>query len=149
MTQLTASELRWSHVGLNCRDQSRTEEFYVRWFGFRRVRVVEADGTKVVFLRSGDVYLELFGTNADPAFEPSKDGPQYPGTARHLAFQVDNVDAFLAAADGLLSITLGPLAFDRFIPGWKTVWVADPDGVVIEVSQGYVDQDPDELAQFD
>jgi glyoxylase I family protein len=133
---------RWSHVGLNCRDQAVTEEFYTRWFGFRRARVVEADGMRVVFLRRGDAYLELFGTVAVPAFETSGDGPAQPGAARHLAFQVDDVDAFLAAAGGRLPVSLGPLRFDRFIPGWKTVWVRDPDGIVVEVSQGYQDQDP-------
>lgn len=139
---------RWSHVGLNCRDQRATEEFYTRWFGFRRARVVEADGVRVVFLRCGDAYLELFASNADPAAEAGADGPQNPGTARHLAFQVADVDAFLARAGGALPISLGPLMFEEFIPGWKTVWVTDPDGIVVEVSQGYVDQSAAELRQF-
>jgi glyoxylase I family protein len=38
-------------------------------------------------------------------------------------------------------ITLGPLAFDDFIPGWKTAWVKDPEGNIIEITQGYVDQE--------
>ncbi|MFD7341593.1 VOC family protein [Streptomyces violascens] len=140
--------VRWAHVGLNCRDQKATEEFYSRWFGFSRARVVEADGSRVVFLRSGPVYLELFLTEAEPAFDTVNDGPDNPGAARHLAFQVDDVDAFLAAADGELKVTLGPLAFDEFIPGWKTVWVSDPDGLVIEVSQGYTDQSTEELRTY-
>ncbi|MFC0547841.1 VOC family protein [Kutzneria chonburiensis] len=144
----TAVAVRWAHVGLNCRDQRVTEEFYVRWFGFQRARVVEADGVRVVFLRHDNVYLELFGTDAKPAQDTENDGPQNPGTVRHLAFQVDDVDAFLARADGRLPVSLGPLRFDEFIPNWKTVWVTDPDGVVIEVSQGYVDQDPAELARI-
>jgi glyoxylase I family protein len=140
--------VRWSHVGLNCVDQARTEEFYTRWFGFRRARVVEADGARVVFLRSADVYLELFPTSAEALFETTADGPANPGTARHLAFQVADVDAFLADAAGALPVSLGPLEFGEFIPGWKTVWVTDPDGVVIEVSQGYVDQPREELARY-
>ncbi|MGW5200579.1 VOC family protein [Streptomyces spiralis] len=140
--------LRWSHVGLNCRDQKATEEFYTRWFGFARARVVEADGTRVIFLRRDQVYLELFPSSAEPIFATVADGPQHPGVARHLAFQVDSVDTFLDAAGDALDITLGPLAFDAFIPGWKTVWVKDPDGVVVEVSQGYTDQDPAELAGY-
>ena len=139
--QEAAATVRWSHVGLNCRDQDATEAFYRDWFGFRRARLVTGEDWKVVFLRRGDAYLELFGTDADSAFETKADGPQHPGTARHLAFQVDDVDAFLAAADGRLPITLGPLAFDEYIPGWKTVWISDPDGVVIEVSQGYHDEE--------
>jgi glyoxylase I family protein len=144
-TPITA---RWSHVGLNCRDQAATERFYTRWFGFRRARVVEADGDRVVFLRAGDVYLELFRSAADPLLEPADDGPANPGLARHLAFQVEDVDAFLAAGGDELDICLGPLSFDAFIPGWRTVWVSDPDGVVIEVSQGYVDQTEQELAAY-
>jgi glyoxylase I family protein len=26
-------------------------------------------------------------------------------------------------------------------PGWRTVWLADPDGNIVEISQGYTDQD--------
>lgn len=148
MTTSAPAGLRWSHVGLNCRDQKATEDFYTRHFGFARARVVEADGVRVVFLRNGPVHLELFATDADALFTTAKDGPDNPGTARHLAFQVDDVDAFLAAADGELEQLLGPLAFDEFIPGWKTVWVSDPDGIVLEVSQGYTDQSTDELATY-
>lgn len=139
---------RWSHVGLNCRDQAATEEFYTRWFGFRRARVVQAGDVRVIFLRAGDVYLELFPTEREPLFETAADGPANPGTARHLAFQVPDVDAFLARADGALPVSLGPLGFDEFIAGWRTVWVTDPDGVVVEVSQGYTDQSAEELAVY-
>jgi glyoxylase I family protein len=37
-------------------------------------------------------------------------------------------------------ITLGPLSFDDFIPGWKTVWLKDPEGNIVEISQGYQDE---------
>lgn len=132
--------VRWAHVGLNCRDQRRTEQFYRELFGFRRARVVSADGVQVVFLRQGDVYLELFDSSGEALEVSTGDGPARPGVVRHLAFQVDNLDAFLDAAGPGLDISLGPLAFDEFIPGWRTVWLKDPDGVVVEVSQGYTDQ---------
>ncbi|WFE62841.1 VOC family protein [Micromonospora sp. WMMD714] len=138
--------MRWSHVGLNCADQAATEAFYTRWFGFRRARVVRAGDEEVIFLKSGPVYLELFASATPPAFPAEKDGPTHRGSVRHLAYQVDSVDDFLAAARGELTVTLGPLSFDEFIPGWRTVWVSDPDGVVVEVSQGYTDQAPEELA---
>jgi glyoxylase I family protein len=136
----TSQEVRWSHVGLNCKDQQETEEFYTRWFGFSRARVVEDGDVRVVFLRRGNVYLELFQVTAEPAYPVSNDGPQYNGTVRHIAFQVDDVDDFLSDAAGTLPISLGPLNFDKYIPGWKTVWITDPDGVVVEISQGYTDQ---------
>lgn len=143
----TATSPRWSHVGLNCRDVAATEAFYREWFGFRRARVVHDDHGHVVFLRSGDVYLELFASTAEPFRRPAADGPRHPGVARHLAFQIDDLDAFLARADGRLPVSLGPLAFDDLVPGWRTVWVTDPDGVVVEVGQGYRDQSPEELAK--
>jgi glyoxylase I family protein len=60
---------------------------------------------------------------------------------RHLAFKVDDVDAKLAEMGADAKITLGPLNFDDYIPGWRTVWIADPDGRIVEISQGFVDQD--------
>ncbi|CAM3305804.1 VOC family protein [Kibdelosporangium persicum] len=121
--------MRWSHVALNCLDVARTEEFY-RQFGFSRVAVFG----DIVFLGNGSVHLELFPAPGYPV-AGSGDGPTTPGVVRHLAFQVDDVDAVVAGLDA--EITLGPLTFDEFVPGWRTVWVRDPDGVIVEVSQGF------------
>jgi glyoxylase I family protein len=132
----------FSHVALNCRDPLVVERFYTRHFGFRRARVVPLpDGSQIVFIKAGFVYLELFPAEGErPVLPPTADGYHFPGT-RHLAFQVDDVDAAVAAltADGR-TVTLGPLDFGGFIPGWKTAWVADPEGNIVEVSQGFVDQ---------
>ncbi|MEV7523060.1 VOC family protein [Streptomyces sp. NPDC091371] len=127
-------------MGLNCLDQKTTEEFYTRYFGFSRARVVNLGDSEIVFLRKGDAYLELFaaGTN-EPARTAHDDGPQAPGRMRHLAFQTESVDAFLAEIGDAADVTLGPLDFDDFICGWRTVWLRDPDGVIVEVSQGYED----------
>ncbi|GGN12829.1 glyoxylase I family protein [Actinoplanes campanulatus] len=132
--------VRWAHVGLNCRDQETTERFYHDMFGFERSRVVTAGGTDIVFLRQGDVHLELFDAARESPESFGADGPQHPGMVRHLAFQVEDLDDFLAQVPGDLDVSLGPLAFDEFIPGWRTVWVKDPDGVIVEISQGYTDQ---------
>lgn len=69
-----------------------------------------------------------------------KDGPNYPGF-RHLAFKVNDVLATLEEMGDDARITQKPMDFDDFIPGWRSVWIADPDGRIIEISQGYVDQD--------
>ncbi|MEV7418895.1 VOC family protein [Streptomyces sp. NPDC089919] len=132
--------MRWSHVGLNCTDQKVTEEFYTRWFGFARARVVDLGASQIVFLRKGDAYLELFPADAEPARAAVDDGPRTPGRMRHLAFQTDSVDAFLADLGDGAEVTLGPLDFDDFVCGWRTVWVRDPDGVIVEVSQGFEDE---------
>ena len=134
--------MHWSHVGLNCRDQKATEDFYTRWFGFSRARTVKlgADG-EIVFLRKGDAYLELFAAAEGAGAAPDKDGPGRAGEVRHLAFQTEDVDAFLARIGDAAEVTLGPLGFDDFICGWRTVWLRDPDGVIVEVSQGYHDEE--------
>ncbi|MGH3679959.1 MAG: VOC family protein [Natronosporangium sp.] len=143
MTAPPETDLRWSHVALNCRDQSATEEFYRRWFGFRRARVVPLGDQQIVFLRRGPVYLELFQSpERSPVTAATGDGPPYPGVARHLAFQTDDLDAFLDRIGDAVPASLGPLAFDDVIPGWRSVWFTDPDGMVVEVSQGYRDQEP-------
>jgi glyoxylase I family protein len=134
------SGLRFSHVALNCREPQVIESFYTRHFGFRRARVIPLGADEIVFLRCGDVYLELFkAQGSSPAPAAEGDGPAWPG-CRHIAFQVDNVDAKLAQMGEDARVTLGPLSFDEVIPGWRTAWLADPEGNIVEISQGYRDQ---------
>ena len=130
----------FSHVSLNCTDPIAVERFYTKHFGFSRARVIPLGQEQIVFLRSGNVHLELFSTKEKrPGPAPGKDGPSSPGV-RHIAFKVDSVDAKLRQMGDEARLTLGPLDFDDFIPGWRTVWVADPEGNVVEISQGYEDQ---------
>jgi glyoxylase I family protein len=131
----------FAHVGITCKDPATIERFYTKYFGFKRARFIPLGAEdQIVFLKSGNVYLELFKAKADsPTPPPQNDGHPYPGL-RHLAFEVDNVDAKLAELRGAAKITLGPLNFDDFIPGWRGAWIADPEGNIVEISQGYVDQ---------
>jgi len=95
---------------------------------------------QIVFTKSGNMYLEIFQAKGDsPAGTAQVDGPGYPAW-RHIAFQVDDVDAKLAEMGEDAKITQGPMSFDAFIPGWKTVWVMDPNGNIVEISQGYTDE---------
>ena len=131
----------FAHVALNCRNMAAVEAFYTRHFEFRRARVIElGPGKQIVFLKAGAVYLELFDATDEPPFAPPQnDGPAWPGV-RHLAFQGDDVDEKLAEIGIDAEVTLGPLSFDGFIPGWKTAWIRDPEGNIVEISQGFVDQ---------
>lgn len=140
-----AANLLFSHVALSCASLSRTEEFYSRYFDFRRARTIPlGGGNEIVFLKnSHSVYLELFQADAElPVGLPplNGDGAHYAGI-RHLAFQVESVDATLTTLGTAAEVTLGPLDFDAFIPGWRTVWVKDPDGNIVEISQGFTDQE--------
>ena len=135
------SALTFSHVAIACKDPLATERSYCTYFGFKRARVIPLGTDQVVFIKSGDAYLELFRAKEQAPLPPAgQDGPWYPGW-RHIALQVDNVDAKLAEMGEDARITLGPLDFDAFIPGWRPVWVADPDGDIVEISQGYVDEE--------
>jgi glyoxylase I family protein len=134
--------LEFHHMGVMCSDMAASERFYSKHFGFRRARVAPLGGDdRIVFLKSGSCYLELFrATQASPAPAAGGPGPEYPGW-RHLAFIVDDVDAKLAEMGADAKVTAGPMDFDAFIPGWRTVWIADPDGNIVEISQGFVDQE--------
>lgn len=132
--------LTFHHMAIACKNLLTIEQFYAKHFGFQRARVIPVGDTEILFLKSGDCYLELFQAKEDAPVPPAgQDGPWYPGW-RHIAFKVDDVDAKLAAMGADAQVTLGPFSFDDFIPGWRTVWVADPEGNIVEISQGYVDQ---------
>jgi glyoxylase I family protein len=133
--------LTFNHVAISCGSLKQTEAFYTKHFGFRRARAIPlGGGNEIVFLKNGSAYLELFQAEGDrPSPAVGADGPHYPGW-RHIAFKVDSVDETLKAMGGDAKVTLGPLDFDAFIKGWRTVWVADPDGNIVEISQGYTDE---------
>jgi glyoxylase I family protein len=133
--------LKFSQMAMSWRDPIATEVFYTKYFGFQRARVAPiGNGEQIVFLKLDDMYLELFQAQGESPALVEQDGPKYPAW-RHLGFQVDNVDAKLSEMGEDAKITLGPLNFDDYIPGWRSVWVTDPNGNVVEISQGYVDQE--------
>ena len=135
-------DLLFHHLSLTCRDMRATERFYVQHFGFERARVVPLDGgNEIVFLRGAGIRLELFLATADnPLRPPANDGYPWPGV-RNFSFEVDSVDAKLAAMGGDARIAFGPLGFEAFIPGWRSVWLWDPDGNLVQLTQGFRDQE--------
>jgi glyoxylase I family protein len=134
----------FSQVALTCKDAIATEKFYTQYFGFRRARVAKLpDGNQIVFLKMADsaFYLELFQASQERPIAPAtNDGYPFP-SVRHLAFKVSSVDEKLAEIGNAAKVTLGPLNFDDYIPGWRTAWIADPDGTIIELSEGFVDEE--------
>lgn len=131
----------FAHVGITCKNPRKVEKFYTDYFGFKRARVIPIGGSKqIVFIKSNGAYLELFPAKAEsPVPPPENDGPPYPGL-RHLAFKVDSVDAKLAEIGKNTKVTLGPVEFNDVIPGWRIAWIADPEGNIVELSQGYEDE---------
>ena len=134
------SELVFHHMAIACDDPIKVERFYTKYFGFQRARVLPLGDTQIVFIKSGSAYLELFQSKETrPSLRAVADGPWYPEW-RHIAFKVADVDAKLAEMGAEAQITLGPFGFEAFIPGWRTVWVSDPEGNIVEITQGFVDE---------
>ena len=134
------AESSFHHMAVACKDPIALERWYTKHFGFVRARLLPLGDDQIVFIKSGAVYLELFTAKEEAPFgEKVQDGPWYPEW-RHIAFKVDDIDAKLAEMGSDARITHGPFDFGAFIPGWKTVWVADPEGNIVEISQGYVDE---------
>lgn len=130
------------HVAVTVKDLESFEGFYTKHFGFYRGRTIQlGEGKELVFLRNADgFYFEIFPVEEERPFALTEgDGPHYQGI-RHLAFSVPDVDAKLKEMGSDAVVTLGPLGFDAFIPGWRTAWVKDPEGNIIEVTQGYTDE---------
>lgn len=130
------------HVAVTVKDLKAFEDFYAKYFGFKRARTIDlGEGKELVFLKdANNFYFEVFPPDEENPLPPvGGDGPHYSGL-RHLAFSVDDVDAKLAEMGDDAIITLGPLSFDEFILGWKTVWIKDPGDNIIEITQNYRDQ---------
>lgn len=129
------------HIGLSCRQPLVVEEWYTKHFGFERRRVYDPGPGQVVMIAANGVYLELFPAVGDsPVPEPTGAGPEYPGW-RHIAFLVDDLDAKLAEIGSEARVTLGPLDMGNYIPGMRVAWVADPEGNIVELNAGYVDEE--------
>ena len=113
------AQLVFSHMALNCKDMATIEQFYTTYFGFKRARAIPlGEGQQIVFIKCGTMYLELFQSEGDSptAPAPEADGYHFPGW-RHLAFQVDDVDAKLAELGEAAKITLRPAGF-RALHSW-------------------------------
>ena len=91
-------------------------------------------------IQAGGVYLELFkSTEQLPVPKVQGAGQDYSGF-RHFAFLVDDLDAKLAEMGDEAVLTLGPTDMSVFIEGMRVAWIADPEGNIIELNDGYVDE---------
>lgn len=129
------------HVGMSCTDPIALERWYTKHFGFTRARVYAPGEGQVVMIQAKGVYLELFSSTEErPAPKVEGAGPDYSGF-RHLAFLVADLDEKLAEMGDDARITLGPLDMSEFIPDMRVAWIADPEGNIVELNQGYIDED--------
>ena len=131
----------FSHVGLTCRNPLLIEEFYSKHFGFKRARTYVPGPDQVVMIKSGDIYLELFKASEEcPVSDPIEAGPNYKGW-KHICFMVDDLDEKLKEMGVAAILTKGPVDMSGLIPGMKVCWIKDPEGNIVELNQGYMDEE--------
>lgn len=121
---------RIHHVAVIASDYERSKRFYVEILGLKVVAETyreERDSWKLDLAVGGDYQIELF------TFPGAPERPSYPEARglRHLAFEVDDVDA---AAEELRDkgIEVEAVRVDP-VTGKKFVFFADPDGLPLEL----------------
>jgi catechol 2,3-dioxygenase-like lactoylglutathione lyase family enzyme len=142
------SQLRFSHIGICVSDWQRSLCFYRDRLGFRQLFELELAGEpSSTLLRIDDVefraiYLERDGVRIE-LLHFTRPGHTSAPTPRpvnqlgltHLSLQVRDLDAFseeLAAAGVEL---LEATRIDVASAGAKAMFIADPDGTLIELVQ--------------
>lgn len=130
------------HISLTCDDPIAVERFYTKHFGFRRARVVDlGQGAQIVFLRGAGTLLELFRAGQPNPLKPAEnDGYPWSGV-RNFSFEVGDVERKIAEMGPDAVVTFGPMSFDAFISGWRSAWLRDPAGNLIQITKGYTDQE--------
>ncbi|MFT3932288.1 MAG: VOC family protein [Chitinophagaceae bacterium] len=121
---------RIQHVAIICSDYVVSKKFYTETLGLPIVKETyraERNSYKLD-LKVGDVYqVELFSFPNPPA-RPSR--PEACGL-RHLAFEVNDIDAAVAALNEKGVIT-EPIRIDE-ITGKRFTFFADPDNLPLEL----------------
>jgi glyoxylase I family protein len=123
------------HIALNCRDRVAQERFYTTHFGFRRARVFNPGGdNEFVMLRLGGCCIELFNSP-----DPAGTGGDQPVGFKHLALEVDDLDATVRGLhdDG---VATGDV-LDTPVEGLRVCFFKDPEGNTLELMQGWRDEE--------
>ncbi len=120
---------RIHHVAIICSDYERSKHFYTTVLGFKALAEVyrkERDSYKLDIEVGGLYQIELFSF-PDPPARISR--PEAAGL-RHLAFEVDDIEAAIAAVNKF-DIATEPIRIDEFT-GKRFTFFSDPDGLPIE-----------------
>jgi glyoxylase I family protein len=128
------------HVGMVAKDPIAIEKFYTKYFDFKRERVYAPGPDQVVVLKSGVLGIEIFKAEQESPAMPTGAGPMHP-CWRHICFLVDDLDAKIAELGSEATLTHGPVDMGVFVEGMKVAWLADPEGNIFELNQGYTPED--------
>ena len=129
-----------NHIALNCWDLAAQEAFFIKHFGFKRSRTLHRGKPFERYLiRLGSVRLELFPSDREKS--AAMQGGEQPIGFKHLAFDVPKLEPVLDAlrADGIEPDKIIPV--DHIASGCRVVFFRDPEGNIIELMEGYVDEE--------
>lgn len=128
----------FQHLAFNCKDRLAQQKFYRKHFGFRQVRVFnKGKADEFVMFRLGQACIEFFQVqNADP----SAHGGTQPVGFAHVAFEVPDIDAAVAALHAAGTKTGEIIDCSGEVPGLRVCFFADPEGNTVEIMQGYRDE---------
>ncbi len=128
----------FTHIAFNCHNIPAQEAFYIKHFGFKRCRTFNRGKPDEFFLlKLGSMRLELFTAKADAGAK----GGEQPIGYKHVAFEVPKLEPFIEAlrADG---IDLDPIRdVSHLVPGLRIVFFRDPEGNIVELMEGYHDEE--------
>lgn len=117
------------HIAIICSDYNVSKAFYTEVLGLEVIREVyraERQSYKLDLSLRGIYVIELFSF-PDPPARVSR--PEAAGL-RHLAFEVESVEASIAYLKGR-QIAAEPVRVDEYT-GKKFTFFSDPDGLPIE-----------------
>jgi glyoxylase I family protein len=117
------------HIAIICSDYTRSKAFYTEILGLKVIREVYREtrqSYKLDLELNGQYVIELFSF-PDPPPRPSR--PEALGL-RHLAFEVDDLDAVVAHLQQH-GCVVEPIRVDEFTEK-RFTFVADPDSLPIE-----------------
>jgi len=121
---------RIHHVAIICSDYEKSKLFYTQVLGFECIREVhrkERQSYKADLSINGIYQIELFSFPVPP---PRVSRPEAAGL-RHLAFEVDNIDAAVTLLQQK-NISVEPVRTDE-TTGKRFTFIADPDDLPIEL----------------
>jgi glyoxylase I family protein len=130
----------FNHVAFQCWNLAAQEAFYTKHFGFKRARTLKRGTPDEFFLmKLGNMRLELFPT--DRSKTAGLQGGEQPVGFKHLAFDVPKLEPVLEAlrADGIEPDPI--IELPQLSPGFRIVFFRDPEGNIIELMEGYTDEE--------
>jgi glyoxylase I family protein len=128
----------FNHIAFNCRDLFAQEAFYTKHFGFKRSRTFNrGEANEFFMLKLGSMRLELFKNQK--AGEDK--GSEQPVGFKHLALDVPKLEPFIESlrADGIEADRI--IDCGKIAPGMRIVFFRDPEGNILELMEGYRDEE--------